>query len=210
MIDAVNIARGQIFWRNVSEERNIQSYGVTSMNRPVIVVSNDVRNAFSPSVLVVPLTTSAQRGDSCTCVPIYYGDRPSWVLCDQLSTCSKSDLAGYISTVLPKKMEEIDLGIHYALGLTDLPAPDNLDHTYYDPSIAQDDKESASDSSSDSNISIVSSSFEEQLSDEERSEFVRSYYEAYVTPALISQFLHKYDLSSMDEARAAVDNICKH
>ena len=65
---------------------------VQSGVRPVIVVSNDVANAHSPIISIVPLTTNLSRIDMPTHTVLHsrFLRCPSMALCEQIMTIDKS------------------------------------------------------------------------------------------------------------------------
>lgn len=65
---------------------------VQSGVRPVIVVSNDVANAHSPIISVVPLTTNLSRVDMPTHTVLHsrFLRCPSMALCEQIMTIDTS------------------------------------------------------------------------------------------------------------------------
>lgn len=67
---------------------------VQSGMRPVIVVSNDTANRYSPIISIVPLTTNLARVDipTHTVIRSRFLRSPSMVLCEQITTIDKSCL----------------------------------------------------------------------------------------------------------------------
>lgn len=62
--------------------------------RPVIVVSNDTANRYSPIISIVPLTTNLSRVDmpTHTIIRSRFLRCPSMALCEQIMTIDKSRL----------------------------------------------------------------------------------------------------------------------
>ena len=79
----------------------IKGSHIQSGSRPVLVISNDVANKFSPVVTVVPLTTRLGK----KCLPTHVtlltsGLRTvSLALCEQLTALDKSRMTHYIGYV---------------------------------------------------------------------------------------------------------------
>ena len=69
--------------------------------RPFVVISNDVANAFSPLVTVVPLTSNVRRKRLPTQIQIKTKglDRESLALCDQLITVDKDRLGKFLGRI---------------------------------------------------------------------------------------------------------------
>lgn len=68
-------------------ESHVQ-YGI----RPIIVVSNDKANKYSPLISVVPLTSSLKRADIPTHTVIHSFGHVSMALCEQVMTIDKARL----------------------------------------------------------------------------------------------------------------------
>lgn len=79
--------------------------------RPAVVFSNNRGNAYSPNVVVLPLTTSLKKADQPTHVildAVTCGLRyTSMVLCENPQSISKSMLGNYISHLNDEDMSRI-------------------------------------------------------------------------------------------------------
>lgn len=109
--------RGEIYYADLSPVRGSEQGGT----RPVIIVQNDVGNKYSPTVIVVPLTTILTKSKLPTHVVLYKAaDLPckSLVLCEQIKTIDKSRLQDYKGTVSSEDMEKIDKALKISLGMT--------------------------------------------------------------------------------------------
>ena len=112
------IKRGDVFWVDFpnSEVMGSEQAGL----RPVVVISNDTGNHFSPNVIVALLTTKMRKGRIPTHVELSVKDglpKDSIVLCEQLRTISKERLGEKICNLRANKMEEVDVAIKVSLGL---------------------------------------------------------------------------------------------
>lgn len=102
------IQRGQMYWADIPHDRcnPHAQHGL----RPVVVISNDLGNANSPSLLVCPLTTQKDK---------YYQIHPnvmcegtlSYVQCEQIKVLDKELLGGYIGKVREVEQHYIDRGL---------------------------------------------------------------------------------------------------
>lgn len=108
--------RGQI-WKFEDPYEKFRFTSVTSVqrgSRPVIVVSNDLGNATSPTVIVVPCTTQAK-----TKLPTHYefkiNDLNNTALCEQVMTVDKTSLVSYITTLSAAEMEEVSRCVEIAV-----------------------------------------------------------------------------------------------
>lgn len=89
--------------------------GVQGGDRPVIVISNDVGNVYSPVVIVVPTTTKIKK-NLPTHFKIDFG-KPSTVLCEQVFTIPKASLGEKIYTLTYEELEELDKALAQSLGI---------------------------------------------------------------------------------------------
>ena len=113
--------RGQVWWQKPSA---IKQPGIQNDGRPVIIISNNTCNRFSPAITVVPLTT-ADKKPLPTHVKILMEDgKISTVLCEQLRTISTDLILNYIGTVDETKMTEVDGAVLKALGFAPITTPE--------------------------------------------------------------------------------------
>ena len=120
MKDTQQYLRGQIYWRSPDRYEDAPK-GILGKSRPVILISNNTGLNCSPVATVAPITSSERRFPLCTQVPININGRDSWILCEQIYTCNVEELQGYIATISPHRMGDVDEAIKYALGLQPLP-----------------------------------------------------------------------------------------
>ena len=83
--------------------------------RPWVVVQNNVGNRFSPTSIVVPLTTKIKRLELPTHVAVAWGSlQPSMVECEQVRVVDVSDDWEYICTLPPEIMRHVDTALKNA------------------------------------------------------------------------------------------------
>lgn len=83
--------------------------------RPCVIVQNNVGNQYSPTTLVVPLTTTMKRLDMPTNVPIAWGNlRPGVAECSQVRVIDVSEDWQYITTLPREIMIHVDQGLRNA------------------------------------------------------------------------------------------------
>ena len=92
--------------------------------RPAVIFQNNVGNAYSPNVIVLPLTSNLKRMDMPTHVVVKAEDtglrRDSMVICENPVSVSKDKLGVYI-TKLPKEyMAKIAIASLLATSALDL------------------------------------------------------------------------------------------
>lgn len=110
--------RGDIFYCNLPTQDNechIQ-YGY----RPVVVVQNDIGNKYSPTLLIVPLTSKRKPN-----IPTHtIIDSPeanlrynSTLLCEQIMTINKTDIGGYIGHLSISEEENMNKALVVSMSL---------------------------------------------------------------------------------------------
>lgn len=112
----MKINRGDIFWTKFSKQEGSRIiYGT----RPVVVVSNDTANRFSPIISVVPVTQQNKK-ELPTHVKIAgYGLAvPSTVLTEQVLSVDKTNLIDKIGTLAKTDaLRQIDQCLCIQLGV---------------------------------------------------------------------------------------------
>ncbi len=92
------VVRGDVFWANLDPTMGVE----IKKTRPVVVVSNNVINARSQLVIVVPVTTNIARlSPSHVLLPKGEGglSQASKVLTEQIRAMDKERLTGQVGTV---------------------------------------------------------------------------------------------------------------
>jgi mRNA interferase MazF len=92
--------------------------------RPAVIVQNDIGNKFSPTLIIVPLTTSLKNTNQPTHVVIDSSvglERTSMILAEQFTTINKFDIRGELICTIPETyMKQIDKAIRISLGIKEL------------------------------------------------------------------------------------------
>lgn len=110
----INIKRGELYLINLTGQGSEQN-GL----RPVVVLQNDVGNRFSPTTVVVPLT-SQNKKNVPTHVNLAPEDgvvKPSTALCEQPMSVDKTRLIKRIGALNENKIEDINKKILFNLGI---------------------------------------------------------------------------------------------
>ncbi len=108
------ILRGDILWADLNPVRGREQAGL----RPVLVLSEDVFNENSGTVIVVAITSQPQRAG----FPLTYElvgselPKPSWVKISQIRTLSVERLGKKIGKVRPEELDIIIEGLNEILG----------------------------------------------------------------------------------------------
>ena len=119
MINTI-VKRGDIFYDDLSPVVGSEQGGV----RPVLVVQNDIGNKYSPTVIVVAITSQINKAKLPTHLEISAKEfglaKDSVVLLEQIRTVDKQRLKDKIGKCSLRFMEKVDKALYISLGLTDM------------------------------------------------------------------------------------------
>ena len=108
--------RGEIYYANLDPVQGSEQGGM----RPVVIIQNDLGNKFSPTVIVLPLTSRMGKTPLRTHVPVMPPmgglQKPSVILCEQVRTLEKSRLKRYVGMLRGDKMTQVERALLIALG----------------------------------------------------------------------------------------------
>ena len=108
--------RGEIYFANLDPVQGSEQGGM----RPVLIIQNDLGNKFSPTVIVLPLTSRMGKTPLRTHVPVLPPmgglQKPSVILCEQVRTLEKSRLRRYMGMLRGDKMQQVERALSVALG----------------------------------------------------------------------------------------------
>ena len=109
------ILRGDIRWAELNPTGGHEQAG----HRPVLVLSQDVFNQRSGSVIAVALTSQPQKAGFPLTYPLEEKQlkKPSWVKISQIRTLSVERIGKKIGTVEPEKLAEIVDGLNQIIGM---------------------------------------------------------------------------------------------
>lgn len=107
------LQRGDIYYLAAKEQIGSEQAG----RRPVIIVSNDMCNTYSPAITIVPITTKMKK-PLPTHVQLELQNVHGIVLCEQVQTVACSRLMEYVNKVDDKTMSQINNALCIQLGLT--------------------------------------------------------------------------------------------
>lgn len=109
--------RGDIYFADLDPVIGSEQGG----KRPVLIIQNDLGNRFSPTVIILPLTSKTGKAPLRTHVPLLPPQggvrRPSVILCEQVRTLEKSRLMGRLGAVSPEKMALVEQALAAAMGV---------------------------------------------------------------------------------------------
>lgn len=109
-----HVLRGDIVWADLNPTRGHEQAGL----RPVLVVSNDVFNERSGTVIALAITSQEQRAG----FPLTYElpektlPKRSWVKISQIRTLSTERLGKRLGRVVPEDLLQIVQGLNEIVG----------------------------------------------------------------------------------------------
>ena len=102
----INIKRGEIYLVDLGAQKG----SIQSGKRPVIVVSNNMNNKYSPTVNILPITSQNKNN-----IPVHVNigvesglSEESTVLTEQVVTINKTQIIKYVGKCNKYKMYEIE------------------------------------------------------------------------------------------------------
>jgi len=111
------VKRGDIYYANLSPVVGSEQGG----HRPVLVIQNDVGNKYSPTVIVVAITSQISKAKLPTHVEINAKqcnlDKDSVILLEQMRTIDKRRLKEKITHLSEEMMTKVDEAVRISLGL---------------------------------------------------------------------------------------------
>ena len=110
------IKRGEIFIADLDPVVGSEQGG----ERPVLVIQNNVGNTYSPTVIVLAITSRYQKKKNMpTHIPIESSDlaMSSIVLVEQVRTIDKTRLIHYIGRASKESMEAVDKALKISIGV---------------------------------------------------------------------------------------------
>ena len=108
--------RGEVYFADLDPVIGSEQGGI----RPVLIIQNDLGNRFSPTVIVLPMTSrqgkAALRTHVTLLPPMGGVKKPSVILCEQVRTLEKSRLRRYLGRLTPEKLALVEQALAAAVG----------------------------------------------------------------------------------------------
>lgn len=111
------IRRGELYLADLGDAIGSEQAGI----RPVLVVQNNTANFYSPTIIIVPLT-SADKPKLPVHVSIFRKCgliKDSVILSEQIRTIHRKRLIRYIGTLKDKQMKKVDTALKISLGVNE-------------------------------------------------------------------------------------------
>ncbi|HJZ49290.1 MAG TPA: type II toxin-antitoxin system PemK/MazF family toxin [Roseiflexaceae bacterium] len=108
------ILRGDIWWADLNPVRGHEQAGV----RPVLVISHDVFNQRSRTVIALAITSQPPTAGFPLTLEIASATLPkrSWVKISQIRTLSVERLSNRMGTITPEELDDIIEGLNEIAG----------------------------------------------------------------------------------------------
>ncbi len=108
------ILRGEIRWADLNPVRGREQAGV----RPVLILSHDIFNERSGTVIAVAITSQPQRAGFPLTFDLKSVDlpKPSWVKISQIRTLAVERIGKRIGRVSPEELDQIIEGLYEIIG----------------------------------------------------------------------------------------------
>ncbi len=103
------ILRGEIYWADLSPARGREQEG----KRPVLIISHDVFNERSGTVIALALTSRPQRVGLPLAIKIENAilPKPSWVKISQIRTITTERLGKRLGRINPEELVQVVEGL---------------------------------------------------------------------------------------------------
>ena len=108
------ILRGDVIWADLNPARGSEQVGV----RPVVIISEDVFNARSGTVIALAITSQPQRAGFPFTLELTSVKLPkrSWVKISQIRTLSVQRLGRKLGQVSPEELVQLVEGLNEIVG----------------------------------------------------------------------------------------------
>ncbi len=108
------ILRGDIRWADLNPVRGYEQAGL----RPVLILSQDVFNERSGTVIAVALTSQSQKAGFPLTLELRTANLPkrSWAKISQIRTLSVERIGKMIGRVSPEEIEQVVEGLNEIIG----------------------------------------------------------------------------------------------
>jgi mRNA interferase MazF len=113
----IMVARGEIYFAELNPVQGSEQGGT----RPVLIIQNDTGNTYSPTTIVLAITSQLNKARLPTHVPICHNEsglsRDSVILAEQMRTIDKGRLKKKVAVLQPQTMRKIENAMAVSIGL---------------------------------------------------------------------------------------------
>lgn len=114
------IKRGEIYFAQLNPVVGSEQGGI----RPVVVVQNDIGNQYSPTTIILAITSQINKAKLPTHIELKakeYGlEKDSVILAEQIRTIDKTRLKQRIASLNEETMQKVDQALMVSLSLTEI------------------------------------------------------------------------------------------
>jgi mRNA interferase MazF len=111
------IQRGEIYFAELNPVQGSEQGGT----RPVLIIQNDIGNTYSPTTIVLAITSQLNKARLPTHVEVGAQEsglaRDSVILAEQMRTIDKSRLKQKVAALPPTTMQRIESAMAVSIGL---------------------------------------------------------------------------------------------
>lgn len=97
---------------------------VQNGTRPCLIIQNNYGNDYSPTTIVVPITSKIKKTNMPVHVVVEKGISPhksyEMILCESIITISKDQIKNYLRTVDDSVIKKVDEALEVSLGIKGL------------------------------------------------------------------------------------------
>lgn len=112
------VSRGEIYFAELNPVQGSEQGGT----RPVLIIQNDVGNTYSPTTIVLAITSQINKARLPTHVEVHATEsglsRDSVILAEQVRTIDKSRLKQKVAELQPRTMRRIENAMAVSMGLS--------------------------------------------------------------------------------------------
>lgn len=114
------IKRGEIYFAQLNPVIGSEQGGI----RPVLIVQNEIGNQYSPTTIILAITSQINKAKLPTHIELAAADygleKDSVILAEQVRTIDKSRLKQRIAVLSAEKMNKVDNALLISLGLCEI------------------------------------------------------------------------------------------
>jgi mRNA interferase MazF len=108
------ILRGEVRWAELNPVRDHEQ----AVHRPVLILSHDIFNAASATVIAVGLTSQPQKAGFPLTLELKIAEfrKPTWVKISQIRTLSVKRIGKRLTRIAPREVTRVIEGLNEILG----------------------------------------------------------------------------------------------
>lgn len=116
----MKVKKGEIYLVDLKDTYSNVQKGI----RPCLIIQNDYGNNYSPTTIVVPITSKIKKTNMPVHVVVEKGvsSHKSYemILCESIITISKDQIKNYLRTVNDSVIRKVDEALAVSLGINSL------------------------------------------------------------------------------------------